>query len=59
MVIKEDYKDYVTSKSKKISKKEKQLLIADLEKQMKQAAKELDFEKAMELRDIIFELKGE
>ena len=57
--LKEDYKDYVTSKSKKISKKEKQLLIADLEKQMKQAAKELDFEKAMELRDIIFELKGE
>ena len=57
--LKEDYKDYVTSKSKKITKKEKQVLIADLEKQMKQAAKELDFERAMELRDIIFELREE
>ena len=57
--LKEDYKDYVTSKSKKISKKEKQVLILDLEKQMKQAAKELDFERAMQLRDIIFELREE
>ena len=57
--MKEDYKDYFTSKSQKISKKEKLVLIADLEKQMKQAAKDLDFEKAMELRDIIFELREE
>ena len=35
------------------------MLIEDLEKQMKDAAKVLDFEKAMELRDIIMELKGE
>jgi len=31
----------------------------DLEKQMKQAAKEYDFERAAELRDIMFELKAE
>jgi len=32
--------------------------IADLEKQMKQAAKEFDFERAAELRDIILEMKA-
>ena len=57
--LKEDYKDYVTSKSKKISKKEKEVLLLDLEKEMKHAAKELDFERAMQLRDIIFELKSD
>ena len=57
--LKEDFKDYVSSKSKKMSRKEKEILILDLEKQMKQAAKDLDFERAMELRDAIFELKAE
>lgn len=33
--------------------------IEQLEKEMKQAAKELDFERAMEIRDAIFELKAE
>ena len=33
--------------------------IKELEKQMKQAAKEFDFEKAAELRDIILEMKAE
>ena len=46
-------------KGKKADKKAKKLLIEDLEKEMKQAAKALDFERAMELRDIIIELKGE
>jgi excinuclease ABC subunit B len=32
--------------------------LKDLEKQMKQAAKEYDFEKAAQIRDIIFEMKG-
>ncbi len=57
--LKEDYKDYVTSKSKKISKREREVLLHDLEKEMKEAAKSLDFERAMQLRDIIFELKGD
>ena len=33
--------------------------IKELEKQMKQAAKEFDFERAAELRDIILEMKAE
>ena len=57
--LKEEYKDYISNKSKKFNKKEKERLILDLEKQMKQAAKELDFERAMELRDAIFELRNE
>lgn len=46
-------------KGKKAPQKAKKKLIADLEKEMKEAAKVLDFERAMELRDIIIELKGE
>ncbi|MDE6953853.1 MAG: excinuclease ABC subunit UvrB [Erysipelotrichales bacterium] len=46
-------------KGKKADKKAKKKLLEDLEKEMKQAAKVLDFERAMELRDIILELKGE
>ena len=46
-------------KGKKADKKAKKKLIDDLEKEMKQAAKVLDFERAMELRDMIMELKGE
>ncbi|MDD3453050.1 MAG: excinuclease ABC subunit UvrB [Bacilli bacterium] len=42
-----------------MSKKEKQNLIVKIEKEMKEAAKNLDFERATELRDILFELKGE
>ncbi len=43
----------------KMSKKEKEQLIIKIENEMKEAAKNLDFEKAMELRDILFELKSE
>ena len=32
--------------------------MATIEEEMKQAAKNLDFERAMELRDILFEMKG-
>ena len=39
-------------------KTELQRLIQELEKQMKQAAKDLEFEKAAALRDQIFELKA-
>ena len=49
----------LVQKGKKANKKAKKVLIEDLEKEMKQAAKVLDFERAMELRDIILELKGE
>lgn len=42
----------------KASASQIQLQIKDLEKQMKAAAKEYDFEKAAEIRDIMFELKA-
>ena len=41
------------------SRKQIEAKIKDLEKQMKQAAKEFDFERAIELRDIILEMKAE
>lgn len=44
---------------KKMTKKERQKTIDNIEKEMKQAAKDLDFEKATELRDMLFELKAE
>ncbi len=58
-------KDVVTNevksdkKSPKMSKKEKMDMITRVEEEMKLAAKNLDFEKAMELRDILFEMKSE
>ena len=42
-----------------MSKKEKLALMLSIEEQMKEAAKKLDFERATELRDILFELKSE
>jgi len=43
----------------KMSKQEKAKLLIKLETEMKEAAKNLDFERAMELRDILFELQSE
>ena len=40
-----------------MSKKEKESIILTLDMEMKEAAKNLDFERAMELRDILFEMK--
>ncbi len=45
-------------KNIKVTKKEKELSIEEIEQEMKEAAKNLDFERAMELRDILFELKS-
>ncbi|WP_285938418.1 excinuclease ABC subunit UvrB [Faecalibaculum rodentium] len=46
-------------KKKKIGKKAAQKLIEDMELEMREAAKELDFERAAQLRDMILELKAE
>ena len=46
------------NKSKKLTRSEKESYIKQIEKEMRQAARDLDFEKAAELRDILFELKG-
>jgi len=57
--IKEVVSNEVENKAKKpkMSKKEKESILMTLEDEMKEAAKNLDFERAMELRDILFELK--
>ena len=51
--------DKFVSKGSKLTKKASEQLLRQLEKQMKEAARELDFEKAAELRDTILELKAE
>ena len=56
--VEEKYITKVT-KGKKLTKSELDKLIAALEQEMKEAAKALDFERAAELRDTIFELKAE
>ena len=48
-----------SNKERKMSKKEKNDLMLKIENEMKEAAKCLDFERAMELRDALFELKSE
>ena len=63
--IKKEIPDIVKNEEKvekqktKMTKKEKQNYLANIEKEMKEAAKNLDFERAMELRDILFELESE
>ncbi len=42
-----------------MTKKEKESMLSVLEKEMKEAAKDLQFELAAELRDAILELKAE
>ena len=54
-----DENDTKKAKPKKQDKKEILKMIDEIEEAMKQAAKELDFERAMELRDALFELKSE
>jgi len=43
----------------KMSKKDKEKLMFKIETEMKEAAKNLDFERATELRDILFEMRSE
>ena len=50
--------DNDNKKEKKMTKKEKEKLMINIEEEMKLAAKNLDFERAMELRNILFEMKG-
>ena len=47
-----------TKKDKKLSKKELAMNMELIEKEMREAARNLDFERAMELRDILFEMKS-
>ena len=51
--------DDSSEKKTKVSKKERIMNINKIEEEMRKAAKELDFERAMELRDIWLEMKSE
>ncbi|KAB7665784.1 excinuclease ABC subunit UvrB [Bacillus sp. B1-b2] len=56
----EDTEEYnTTAKLDKLTKKEKESMIAQMENEMKEAAKALNFERAAELRDLLLELKAE
>jgi len=50
---------YIRKKTSKTSRKDKEKLIVQLEAEMKEAARVLDFERAAELRDAVFELKAQ
>jgi excinuclease ABC subunit B len=58
--VAEQKADYLSGiKSAKMSKKDRSSLIERLEHEMKQAAKNLQFERAAELRDAVMELRAE
>ncbi len=60
MVMEKSAEQYLPDKPvRELNKREKKNLIARLEKEMKEAAKKLEFEKAAELRDMILEMKIE
>ena len=60
MFISKEHKKYklFIQQFKKLKEEEKLNLITQIEIEMKEAAKNLEFERATELRDILFELKG-
>ncbi len=60
--ITKEIKDVISNEAEvkteaKMTKRDKQKLLVQIEDEMKEAAKALDFERAMELRDMYFELK--
>ncbi|MEH7332898.1 excinuclease ABC subunit UvrB [Neobacillus drentensis] len=56
----EEQEEYTPAASfSKMNKKEREKLIATMEKEMKEEAKALNFERAAELRDLLLELKAE
>ncbi|NGP45347.1 excinuclease ABC subunit UvrB [Bacillaceae bacterium SIJ1] len=58
-VAEEETTYFADKEANQLSKKEKDKLITQLETEMKEAAKALDFEKAAQLRDAVLELKAE
>lgn len=57
--VRERAADYLTDIQKALRSEEREALIRRLEQEMKQAAADLAFERAAELRDLLIELKGE
>ncbi len=58
-VISNTDEDKSKKKNKKLTKKEIAIKAEEIEQEMREAAKNLDFERAMELRDILFEIKSQ
>lgn len=62
--IKKEIREVITNKEeikeeeKILTQEEKNQMISKIEKEMKEAAANLDFERAMQLRDILFEMKS-
>ncbi|MGN8771842.1 excinuclease ABC subunit UvrB [Paenibacillus barengoltzii] len=57
--VAESKADYLADAKGKMSKRDREAMIARLEAEMKEAAKNLQFERAAELRDAILELKAD
>ncbi|MCA0986833.1 excinuclease ABC subunit UvrB [Guptibacillus algicola] len=58
-VAAEEGEEYTAPKPGKLNKKERTKMIENVEKEMKEAARDLNFERAAELRDLLLELKAE
>ncbi|WP_347552858.1 excinuclease ABC subunit UvrB [Pseudalkalibacillus hwajinpoensis] len=58
-VAAEDGEEYTVPKQGKMTKQERAKVIENVEKEMKESARELNFERAAELRDLLLELKAE
>ncbi|MBE6143768.1 MAG: excinuclease ABC subunit UvrB [Erysipelotrichaceae bacterium] len=56
--VKDNSYDFTKGEAK-LTRKEKENRIKEVEKEMREAARQLDFERAATLRDILFELKSE
>lgn len=52
------YLTVTSEKARAMGKKERERLTKSLEKEMREAARNLDFERAAEIRDVLFEIRG-
>ena len=58
-VIRNKDKNLTSRPTSSMSKKDRDKIMKEIEQEMMKAAKELDFERATELRDILFEMRSE
>ena len=58
-VIRNKDKNLTSRPTSSMSKKDREKIMKEIEQEMMKAAKELDFERATELRDILFEMRSE
>ena len=58
-VVSNEIEEKASKQESKMSKKDREEIMVRIEEEMKEAAKKLDFERAMELRNILFEMQSE